>query len=87
MNAPCHDVEALWCAGATINEIMRLTGLKRSTVEYRLHIKKPSPQRVKRRCMCCGREFMSDGPHNRLCVTCRKKSLTDRELYWDVTWP
>lgn len=26
-----------------------------------------------RRCLCCGREFRSEGPHNRLCSQCRTK--------------
>lgn len=29
-------------------------------------------QRRERACMCCGRDFMSDGAHNRLCDGCRK---------------
>lgn len=31
--------------------------------------------RKKRNCMCCGDEFTSDGPHNRLCKYCRQKSF------------
>lgn len=27
-----------------------------------------------RDCMCCKKRFMSEGAHNRLCVTCRGKS-------------
>lgn len=35
----------------------------------------PTPQGMKRRrCMCCGTEFNSAGPHNRLCGRCRAKS-------------
>lgn len=47
-------------------------------------IKKPAPVVVaaptppagmkRRRCMCCGTEFNSAGPHNRLCGRCRAKS-------------
>ena len=25
-----------------------------------------------RACLCCGKPFMSEGPHNRLCAQCRK---------------
>lgn len=27
-----------------------------------------------RNCLGCGREFMSEGPHNRMCDTCRRNS-------------
>ena len=31
--------------------------------------------RLKNRpCMCCGHTFSSEGPHNRLCVGCRKQT-------------
>lgn len=34
---------------------------------------KPKPARIARRpCMCCGREFTSEGIHNRLCGYCRR---------------
>lgn len=80
-NAVCHDVPALYRAGATINEIMALTGLSRSTVEYRIYIQKPRRSKTPRKCLCCGRQFASEGPHNRLCAICRSKSLTDTELW------
>lgn len=28
-----------------------------------------------RPCMCCGRTFQSEGPHNRLCQKCRTTSV------------
>lgn len=34
-----------------------------------------NPKRV-RPCMCCGNNFNSDGPHNRLCLTCRRKDTS-----------
>ena len=34
-----------------------------------------------RPCLCCGKSFASDGPHNRLCSTCRTKSVSPYELY------
>lgn len=34
---------------------------------------KPKPARITRRaCLCCGREFRSEGIHNRLCGYCRR---------------
>ena len=37
--------------------------------------RRPAPARVRQRrdCLTCGRAFMSDGAHNRLCDICRKK--------------
>ena len=34
-----------------------------------------------RPCLCCGKSFTSDGPHNRLCNTCRTKSVSPYALY------
>ena len=31
------------------------------------------PETTTRNCMCCGAEFDSQGPHNRLCSPCRKQ--------------
>lgn len=28
----------------------------------------------RRPCLCCGKTFLSKGPHNRLCTPCRKES-------------
>ncbi|RPE72516.1 hypothetical protein EDC62_0207 [Tibeticola sediminis] len=71
----CQDVEGLYRAGASIKEIMRLTGLSRSSVKYHIYIKEPQKEKKKaeRRCMCCGTRFASEGPHNRMCCMCRKK--------------
>lgn len=29
-----------------------------------------------RPCLCCGSKFTSAGPHNRLCLACRKKDVS-----------
>lgn len=35
---------------------------------------RPGPARITRRpCLCCGRAFDSEGPHNRLCDDCRNR--------------
>lgn len=34
--------------------------------------RKPRPGRTQRNCLCCGGEFSSEGPHNRLCDGCRR---------------
>jgi IS30 family transposase len=33
------------------------------------------PRSKRRPCLCCKKSFMSQGPHNRLCVQCRRLSL------------
>ena len=33
-------------------------------------------RRQPRACLCCGRSFSSEGPHNRLCIRCGSKSLS-----------
>ena len=34
-------------------------------------LSKPKPsQRVARKCLCCPTQFLSEGPHNRLCPNC-----------------
>lgn len=34
------------------------------------------PAVQQRPCLCCRRPFFSQGPHNRLCMTCRGKSIS-----------
>lgn len=33
-----------------------------------------------RKCLCCGKPFASQGPHNRLCTPCRGKSVGPYDL-------
>ncbi len=47
-----------------INEARRLSGLKEIRTKGR-------------RCLRCGREFVSEGDHNRLCDGCRKVSVSE----------
>jgi hypothetical protein len=57
---------------ARAREIVRLTTLEK----YR----KPKPARFNacdRPCLCCGEIFRSEGPHNRLCTSCRANKETN----------
>jgi len=79
--AVCSDVRGLRAAGATLKEIMALTGLSGGQINYRLYAqgqenRLPRKGRQERRCMCCGRTFPSEGAHHRLCDRCRKETLT-----------
>ena len=47
-----------------INEARRLSGLKEIRTKART-------------CLRCGRKFVSEGDHNRLCDTCRKVRLSE----------
>lgn len=35
-----------------------------------------TPGARRRPCLCCGKDFQSDGPHNRLCGRCRNQSTS-----------
>lgn len=63
-------------AGATYREIGALLGISASRA-YSLCDEAEACQKKSlskpRRCLCCGAEFMSAGPGNRLCSRCRSK--------------
>lgn len=41
----------------------------------------PKPETTPRKCMCCQREFPSEGAHNRLCPRCKgDKTMTPWEV-------
>lgn len=44
--------------------------------EDRADTLKRAAKRKKRPCMCCGKVFLSEGPHNRLCDECRQIGAT-----------
>lgn len=77
----CNDIHGLRATGATYREISELTGLSLSQISYRLDKAADEgatpPRRRKgsteRACMCCGKTFLSEGAHNRLCGACRQR--------------
>ena len=52
-----------------INDARRMSGLKEISVKVRS-------------CLRCGREFVSEGDHNRLCDFCRKFSMRDQSEFF-----
>lgn len=64
---------------STIAERMGRTELaviaRRHTIELS-QSSNPAPADRRRKCMNCGHQFRSDGPHNRLCTACRGISLS-----------
>lgn len=65
-------------AGATYAEIAQITGLSKSAIANRLKANIAKPRRhaaqQQRACLCCGKAFLSEGAHNRLCDACRRLS-------------
>jgi len=47
-------------------------GVKSTWRDRRRRKERDSKGRQRRACMCCGKSFMSEGPHNRLCNACRQ---------------
>lgn len=41
-----------------------------------LGLRNARPSKTQRRCLCCSKDFLSDGPHNRLCGSCRIKNTS-----------
>jgi IS30 family transposase len=60
--------------GMTKRQIARVLGRPESSVHTRAEIVNKSTQQ--RKCMCCEKSFSSEGPHNRLCTSCRNKSFS-----------
>lgn len=82
---------ALLAQGATQAAIAVALGRVRSSIGSRLYllgVRKKSaavrpaptfrrkPWRRQRPCLCCGKEFASAGPGNRLCGLCRSKTTS-----------
>lgn len=73
---PSEDAELtmLLKAGRSKRQAARILGRPESSVHTRADVlQKKTTQRA---CMCCGKKFASEGPHNRLCTTCRNKSFS-----------
>lgn len=80
----------LWTAGLALAEIARRLGRSAEAVRSRARRLRLAPRRWRRRglavpalagseraCLCCTAEFVSEGPHNRLCDTCRASADGD----------
>lgn len=85
MNWPTNPGRTIWSAeedtklralqaeGKTPCAIAKELGRRESSVYRRIEKLTAKPTVQQRPCMCCGRVFASDGPHNRLCSTCRTR--------------
>ena len=75
---PQADVElfdSMLAAGRSVAEIAVVLGRSLSSVAGRFAALKPRGCKT-RDCMCCRRPFASEGPHHRLCPTCRNKDFS-----------
>jgi hypothetical protein len=75
------DLQSLCDFGHSRRDVARISGLTIGQLNYRLaKAIPPKPRRRKsalmRPCLCCQTTFNSEGPHNRLCDTCRRQRLT-----------
>lgn len=75
------DLQSLCDSGHSRREAARIAGLTIGQVNYRLAKAIPTKPRhrkpaLMRPCLCCQTTFNSEGPHNRLCDTCRRKSFS-----------
>ncbi|MEQ9639798.1 MAG: hypothetical protein RIM84_07195 [Alphaproteobacteria bacterium] len=79
----------LWNAGIALAEIAGRLGRSAEAVRSRARRLRLAPRRrrrgaatvapggIERNCLCCTAEFVSEGPHNRLCDTCRGSADPD----------
>ncbi|MEY4591526.1 MAG: hypothetical protein RIR18_421 [Pseudomonadota bacterium] len=66
-------------AAALRRELEKQTGTKKQS-QYLPKKLKPKGGKQQRNCMCCQKEFMSDGAWNRLCSPCRHKGTTPFDI-------
>lgn len=69
-------VRELLAAGNPPCAIAKALGRSESSVYRRIETIQKRAKSAKRPCMCCGKTFTSDGPHNRLCGACRTRQFS-----------
>lgn len=53
---------------------------RRPRQDYMAPIAEARANGQRRPCLCCGRTFRSEGPHHRMCINCRSKSLSPLDI-------
>lgn len=66
----------LLAAGTKPCAIAKALGRNESSVYRRIETLNNRAKTTMRPCMCCGKTFTSDGPHNRLCGACRTRQFS-----------
>lgn len=69
-------LKLLLAKGLAKGVIAKQLGRPESSIYTRVAHLELRPASRRRPCMCCGNEFSSEGPHNRLCGRCRNKEIT-----------
>lgn len=73
------DRQKAWrlrCTGKTLEEIGQELGRSVGSVNTCLQAMRHASAAKKRPCLCCGKTFHSAGPHNRLCISCARRSIS-----------
>lgn len=60
-----------WAVYRGAERVTRIFSCEYTAAGAATRLERQSRQRD-RACLCCGETFRSDGPHNRLCTTCRR---------------
>lgn len=76
------QIQSLLDQGKKWSEIGVKLGMKESAASHFWHRHgNPKKQTNKRQCMCCKRDFDSEGKHNRLCIRCKTEQTPS---LWEV---
>ena len=73
-----QQIRELVASGTAPVAIAKKLGRAESSIYRRmstLGVGKNQKPKTQRACMCCRTEFLSEGPHNRLCGRCRTKDV------------
>jgi hypothetical protein len=70
------ELKSLLASGLARSVIAQRLGRPESSIHTRVAHFALKPATKRRQCMCCGNQFSSEGPHNRLCAACRKKQTS-----------
>jgi len=63
-------------SGKTLEQIGQALNRSTASVNTCLQVVRQENQAQKRPCLCCRKPFHSAGPHNRLCLTCARRSIS-----------
>lgn len=79
-----RSVQADVRPGRTAAELARMHGLSERAVEHafdRGYLTKANENPIERKCLCCGRVFLTDTPYIRSCDACRDRGSPLADAY------
>lgn len=71
-----RQLEIMVSEGKTSRQIADALGRSEASANRRIDNLSETRKTAKRPCLCCGKAFNSEGPHNRLCATCRTRTTS-----------